>query len=160
MTLLLDGRGMLPPKRHRATEDEIRALFVDAAPFPKERALLWDAFLVYRSIARDLMPSVKFWIDGGFVTHKTWAAPKDIDVVMIADETEFLGVYTQLEPLLTVPDGPVRFQPMGGKIDGFVALSGHPEDVPYWAWQWSRVRDSDGNTVEDQRKGYVEVMYA
>lgn len=157
MSIAVEGSGLLPPGRHRATLGETRALFVDGAPFSTHRALLWDTFLLYRGMVAALMPSARFWVNGGFVTHKMWAAPKDIDVCLVAPVAEIEQAGDHLDPLLTdTTHG--RRQPMGGLIDGFLAAQGMSDDIAYWSWEWSRVRDERGDEVPGARKGYVEVI--
>ena len=67
---------VLPPGRHRATLDEMRSYFVDGAPFPEERRIVFKAFEAWLAQMSALIPSARYWIDGGFVTHKTFHVAK------------------------------------------------------------------------------------
>lgn len=158
MTLAIDNRGLLPPKRHKATLAEVAELFVERAPFSDDRAVVWDTFLVYRRRVLALLPSARFWIDGGFVTHKTWAPPKDLDVVILAPPAEIDAVELELDPLLTDIHADPRHQPMGGLIDGFLCALGSGESTAYWSHTWTRVTDCQGELVPGEVKGYVEVV--
>ncbi|MHA7663066.1 DUF6932 family protein [Mycolicibacterium sp. HS_4_1] len=74
----------LPPGRHLATFDEIYELFVEQAPFKDERELIYEALRLYAKVVDQEFSDVTLWINGGFITHKSWAAPKDADVVVDA----------------------------------------------------------------------------
>ncbi|MFF2621313.1 DUF6932 family protein [Oerskovia jenensis] len=157
---LADDGELLVPGRHRATLEQIYDLFVLQAPFADDRQVIWEAFDLYqRNVAR-LLPNSKLWVDGGFVTHKRWAPPNDVDVCIIASTEEVAAAGPALLPLLTDTSGPKRVQPMSGMVDGFITVPRpHPDsNSAYWAHQWSRVRDLNGNEDESRRKGYVEVV--
>lgn len=112
-----------------------------------------------------LIPGARYWVNGGFVTHKTWNAPADIDVVLIckAEELNALTPEEQerFDSLLTEEEeGVARRQPMGGLVDGFYTLRGSlgPGDPAYWNAQWSRVRGENKEEVLGALKGYLEVV--
>ncbi|WP_108719513.1 hypothetical protein [Miniimonas sp. S16] len=142
--------------RHRASMAEVEEVFVVGAPFEAERRILWDAFKAYRSVALAHYPSARFWVNGGFVTHKTWAAPHDIDVCVVVPGAEVLAVGQAGEHLWTTP-GPPRIQPMAGLVDGFLAVAEMLDDLNYWRSMWTSVTDSDGTADPGRRKGYLEV---
>lgn len=151
--------GLLPEGCYRTTLDEIEEVFVRGAPFEVQRSGLWATFRTYVDEVWRLMPSTRLWIDGGFVTHKTWSAPRDVDVCLVVKVSEFDVVPDHaLDALLTDvrPDG-TRVQPMAGAVDGFVALRGSVEDQQEFRREWSRVRGPDRTEVVGLRKGYLEV---
>lgn len=155
--------GLLPEGRHPCTMSEVEQLFVTAAPFAAERGLVFDALSVWVRAVGVLLPGSKCWINGGFVTHKTWAAPEDADVVVFATEAQLAALtdqqQKQLDTLLTQhPSGGGRVQPMGGLVDGFLSVRNEPDNTIYWLHQWGRVRGSDRGEVHDVRKGFLEVV--
>jgi hypothetical protein len=155
---------LLPPGRHRATLDEIEEYFVDLAPFATERAVIFGAFKAWFTLVDKILPQSRYWVDGGFVTHKTWSAPSDVDVMILSKEATLnsLGQFeqAQLQELLTIPasQGTARRQPMAGLVDGFVAVRGNTGNVDYWMSQWSRVRGVDGSEIVTLTKGFLEVV--
>lgn len=156
----LTSEGRLPPGRHRATFQDVHDRFVASAPFSQERELVFRALVIWAQRVWSIFPDARLWVDGGFVTHKEWAAPKDVDVTCIVRSSNVLSVDdATLATLLTHrgPDG-ARVQPMGGLVDGFLACRGVPEDITRWDAQWSRVLDEERREIEGARKGYVEVI--
>lgn len=152
--------GLLPEGCHRTTLEEIESVFVQSAPFPAERAMLWATFRTYLEEVWRLMPSTRLWINGGFVTHKTWAAPRDVDVCLVVKVSEFDAVPdAALDSLLTavLPDGQ-RIQPMAGAVDAFAAQRGNPDEQRVYRSEWSRVRGPDRLEVPGAIKGYLEVL--
>jgi hypothetical protein len=160
---------MLPAGIHPATLDEVEELFVDKAPFSDERREIWAALRLYITMLRKLVPSATIWMDGGFVTHKTWA-PADIDLAVLLDGShmssftpEQLQKLAQLmtlqgvrvtAPLAATP----RLQPMGGLIDAFVLEASDPAARQLWESTWSRVYDQNKVLVPGRSKGFVEVV--
>ncbi|XBH21579.1 hypothetical protein V5R04_15445 [Jonesiaceae bacterium BS-20] len=151
--------GLLPVAKHRASIEEVRRAFVENAPFREQRDRLWNTFLVYRSLILDVIPNARFWVDGGFVTHKEWAAPKDIDVCVLVVQRDLEGVDASFEDLLTREDSAGRrVQPMGGLIDGFLVIRNNRASLQYWHEHWTNVTDQNGDLDPVRRKGYVEVI--
>lgn len=174
--------GLLPPcvfpHPHRGSLHEVRNLFVDQAPFSDERRVLFRTLELYAELVWAEIADAKLWIDGGFVTHKPWAAPADADVVIVVPEATVPRVdAARLAPLITHQNmstgslsGPhgkpfrlARMQPMGGKIDGFVTVESDVDDMAegtasYWFDLWSRVTDRHKEPVTNLRKGFVEVV--
>jgi hypothetical protein len=157
------SEAILPAGRHRTDLAEIEAYFVSAAPFSTERQLVFDAFKTWMTLVDQLLPNSRYWIDGGFVTHKTWAAPSDVDVTILCQASAVDALtpaeQSRLDSLLTVPAAPgrARLQPMGGLVDAFLVTRASP-DVPYWITQWSRVKGADGSEVRTITKGFLEVV--
>ncbi|TFC83716.1 hypothetical protein E3T23_01785 [Cryobacterium cheniae] len=154
---------LLPPGRHSATLAEMETYFVSQAPFSSERELLFQAFKTWLSIVDQLLPSSRYWVDGGFVTHKPWSAPSDVDVMILCKQEAVDALkqeeQTRLEQLFTsAAAGMPRFQPMGGLVDAFLCYRGTNGKADYWMKQWSRVKDSDGNEVLGVEKGFLEVL--
>lgn len=174
MALSVDpDTGMLPPRPepHRATLPEVRALFVDAAPNPSQRAILFSALDVWVARAIDVFGPGRIWLDGGFITHKA-NVPHDVDLVLFPEApsaawaalTQDQAAYS----LLTLQDlffmAPLtggwsaRLQPVGGQVDAFLGDHRNLEHVKYWHALWSSVKGPDGMIVDGSSKGYVEVV--
>ncbi|KAA9151506.1 hypothetical protein F6B41_18020 [Microbacterium lushaniae] len=155
-----DDAWYLPPGQHAATLDEIEERFVDAAPFTDERRIIFDAFRLWHGIITTVVPSARFWVDGGFVTHKPWAAPSDVDVTVMLRPDDLNNLTPQeqqrLDPMFT-KHGPPRQQPMSGLVDAFVCLRGDVDKTLYWREHWSTVLDESRVKIEGTRKGFVEV---
>ncbi|MCU0116162.1 DUF6932 family protein [Curtobacterium poinsettiae] len=154
--------GLLPPGRHACTIDELEEHFVTNAPFSDERRLIFDAFMVWVRAVGVLLPGARCWVDGGFVTHKAWAAPHDVDVVVFAtaDALDALSEANQqlLMSMMTHHEsGIARVQPMAGLVDGFLGLRNDPDRTIYWRNLWSSVKGTDGSKVEAVQKGFLEV---
>lgn len=164
---LLGEDGNLPfrPEPYEATLVELFGAFVENAPFPEARQEIYEALRFYAKLVWRRFPHARLWINGGFTTHKPWAAPNDADVVVLVPEDEFdvedLG---DIAPFLTLQHVNVarpgfsasRIQPMGGLIDGFVVADNAANQF-IWGDTWSRLKGPDGNLIADARKGYVEV---
>lgn len=141
---------------------EIHDLFVLQAPFTKERQLIFDAFEVWVARMSSMIPTFRLWVDGGFVTHRKWAAPDDIDVMILlkASDLNSLSPNDQIifESLLTQELGTgVRRQPMGGLVDGFHTVRGNVAQTVYWDTFWSQVHDQNRKELTGVSKGYLEV---
>lgn len=178
MSLPLMIGELLPPctvlAPHPATLKEVSDHFVDAAPHREVRAELFSALELYAGLVWSILPSARLWVDGGFASHKTWAAPGDIDVVIVAslNEASVLtsGELERLTALLTLQDVSAaspeltadRIQPMGGLIDGFIIVDDGAEagraSMEYWFDLWSRVKGPNGPMDPSCRKGFVEVV--
>jgi hypothetical protein len=61
--------------------DEIEDLFVKQAPFRQARERTFTALGLEIVGLVELGGPATVWINGGFTTHKPWAAPHDIDIV-------------------------------------------------------------------------------
>ncbi len=158
----------LPPGRHPASFDEIYRHFVANAPFQDERELIYEALRLYAKIVAKEFSDVTLWVNGGFVTHKSWAAPKDTDVVVVIPQADYtnmcsttdaLRLFTLQRVSVGLPRtlAPVpRIQPMAGLIDGFI-VPDDPTQLAVWHFTWSTVTDSNKNVVQGVQKGYLEV---
>lgn len=158
----MDADGRLPIGRHTVTLDEVYERFVVAAPFRSERQTVWNAFLLWSDLVWALFPDSPMWIDGGFVTHKAWAAPRDVDVAVTVKQSVYNSVMDerwqgQLWTTNNSDDKTKRVQPMGGYVDGFPIIRGLT-DRRIWEHYWSSVADANGDLIPGAVKGYVEVM--
>lgn len=163
--------GLLPPGRHLATLDEIREKFVKDAPFDTERSVVFSALELHFQIIVSLIPTGSLWVDGGFVTHKSWAAPKDADLAYILRSEHLNGLESEAQERLAslvtlqgvqVAHPPIvvpRIQPMGGLIDAFLILQEVQSMMDYWDGVWSTVKGEDGEIIAGARKGYLEVAW-
>lgn len=159
----LDASGNLPPGRHEASLAEIKAKFVDGAPHPGRRALIFRMLELYAELVWDLLPGATLWVDGGFVTHKA-DEPHDVDVVVVADPVVASAVpIEKLVPLMSLhrvsmeqprPVGLWKLQPMGDLIDGFFTTSDDSAALAFWDRMWSQVNPKTGSGY----KGYLEVV--
>lgn len=163
-----DDSGRLPcaSKPYATTLDEIRVRFVENATTAKaHRERLFRALEMHvELVRRKFGTGIRAWIDGGFVIDKDWP-PKDIDVAYVmpveryveASRPEHASLWTlqavsaQSPSLFTD-----RLQPMGGLIDAFPAID-DPSQTGYWHDKWSGVTDRNGERIEGERKGFVEV---
>lgn len=158
----MDAEGWLPSGRHAATLDEVYERFVVEAPFRAERETLWNAFRLWSDLVWALLPDSPMWLNGGFVTHKMWAAPRDVDVAVITKQSIYNSVMDncwqgQLWTTNNSEDKTKRVQPMGGYVDGFPVIRGI-HDVRIWDHTWSSVADANGDLIPGAVKGYVEVV--
>lgn len=155
-----DDGWYLPPGLHAATLDEIEERFVDNAPFADRRGHVFHAFRLWHEVLTSILPNARFWMDGGFVTHKSWSAPSDVDVTVMVKPEDLRGLSDEqekrLQSLFTSP-GPPRQQPMSGLVDAFLCLRGDVPKTLYWREHWSTVMDADRNAVPDAVKGFLEV---
>lgn len=159
--------GWLPPGAHPATLSEIHATFVVAAPFSAERELIFRAMSVYLDILAPRFAAPRILLNGGFTTHKTWAAPQDADLAIGLSTPDFKTAYhPNNHPLLTLGDGGVnrpqnmqllKLQPMGGLVDSYFFPSKLANHVRYWEDHWGKVKDQNGVEMVGARKGFVEV---
>nr|WP_131812162.1 hypothetical protein [Mycobacterium mantenii] len=127
------------------------------APFRPRRELIFRALTLYIDLVSPQFTTCRYWINGGFVTHKPWAEPEDADVVVVVPPEEHAKVtHPDFMPLLTLESNAGKVHPMGGLIDGFVAMD-HPVALSTWELTWSSVRDEQHNVVPGVNKGFVEV---
>ncbi|MGN7222381.1 DUF6932 family protein [Curtobacterium flaccumfaciens] len=167
----MDDRGLLPPATHpyETTLDELHQRFVVEAPFREQRQRVFDALSLYASLVWDSLPTARLRIDGGFITHKTWAAPKDADVVVVYDRPTPSGglsavvrapLFTMSNLTAVVSDQSVTLDKapvMGGLIDAYPAPADKPAGLAYWDRLWSNVTGPGKTLLDGERKGYVEV---
>ena len=151
--------GIMPEGRHRATLDEVESHFVSAGPYGDRRAQIWQAFLVWERLLRAQLPTATLWLNGGFVTHKTWAAPSDIDAFIVArrSEVEAAGPSGILPLLTTWDSNGRRVQPMSGLVDGHIGAQADGLVVQNYDQTWRKVLDENRHVVPGLLKGYVEV---
>ena len=163
--------GLLPPadEPYRATLAQLHEIFVENAPHRARRQLIFDALALYARLIWAIYPDAKLRIDGGFITHKTWAPPGDVDVAVVCptisaqqrDAATRAGLFSILGASGTVHRravGPIeKLHPMGGLVESFyVPAKDHAyreffED--YWSTETDRNKKPTG-----RRKGYVEVV--
>jgi hypothetical protein len=155
-----NGEHYLPRGIHVATLDEVEERFVISAPFPEHRKIVFDTFRLWHAIVSAILPNAKFWVNGGFVTHKSWAAPKDVDVVILVRQDDLNSLTTEqeirLESMLTRVESD-RIQPMSGLVDAFVCSRGDIDKTLYWRESWSILSDENKNPIDGKQKGFLEV---
>ena len=156
-----EGEGWyLPAGLHSATLDEIEVRFVQEAPFERRRRDIYAAFRLWHGMVSTILPGARFWVDGGFVTHKSWAAPSDVDVTVLVKPDDLDGLSEEhqqrLESLLTKP-GPSRVQPMSGMVDSFICARGDVDRTLYWREHWSSVVGEERALIPGAEKGFLEV---
>jgi hypothetical protein len=81
----------LPAGRHSAIWAEVKTCFVDEAPQREQRQLAYSALRLWAEMVWQLFPTARFWIDGGFVTHKA-TAPFDVDALVIVSAPELAKI--------------------------------------------------------------------
>lgn len=156
---------ILPPGGHVATMEEIRERFVThpSVPFAAERQVLFGILEIYVEKVWAIWDRAELWIDGGFVTHKTWNAPNDVDVAVVDTYGRIQARIGQAVSLLTLEEAVVnnhhatRVQPFGGMIDGF-AVARLPHNLAYWENAWGRLNDANKDQVPNVSKGFVRVV--
>lgn len=171
-----DGEfGILPAGMHTSDLNEIRARFVDEAPAATRgrRELIFAALSLHVTMLRRLFIGhpTRFWIDGGFTTHKTWI-PRDADLACIVPPAAFeLASKDAALPLWTLSNvtarrgalGPEvvteKLHTMGGLTDAYIYRADQPDVLELARRQWSRVRDREGAIVDGLIKGIVEVSF-
>ncbi len=153
---LPEGQDTLPPGRHKATADEIRAAFVEAFPSSARRGPLFDQWMIMCEAIERIVAIEAQWINGSYVTRKE--EPGDIDFVSHVDGE----AVEQLDPV----DDALLKGLVAGEIskalhacDSFVIFiypAGHPARGAYEGarkyWDTWFGRDRAGNP-----KGYVEL---
>lgn len=98
-----DGTWYLPQGLHAATLEEIDERFVAAAPFTDRRRIVFDAFQLWHGVVSGIVPGARFWVDGGFITHKSWAAPSDVDVTVMLRPDDLNNLPDDEQQRLDVP---------------------------------------------------------
>lgn len=170
-----DEYGILPPadRPHPATLSEIWQRFVAEAPEGQQRRRgdIHTVLSVHISAVRRLFTNPTIWLNGGFVTHKRWKAPRDADLVVIVNAGEFDRADKESAlPLWTLADvtaqrgtgGPILVTPKLhtglGYTDAYVVRSDRPAQVEGWRRRWSQVTGPDKQIVAGMQKGFVEVI--
>lgn len=159
--------GTLPPNPspYRVTLSDVHSLFVANAPFKERRERLFQAFTLFADTVWAEIPAALLWVDGGFITHKPWEEPHDVDVAIIADDVSIdakrslatRGLLTFADLSGSVNEKPLRIGklvPFGGMIDSYLASSA---TAAFYRHQWSRVRGPDGQIMPNVSKGFLEV---
>jgi hypothetical protein len=153
-----EGAWYLPEGIHATELDEIEQRFVVDAPFPAERARVFAAFRLWMDLIVDMLPDARFWIDGGFVTHKSWAAPSDVDVTFLATPAALNALSPEqgarLQDLLSEKG---KAHPMSGLVDAYLITRGDVAWTLYWRDLWSELLDEERNPVPGTKKGFLEV---
>lgn len=174
----------LPPRAdpYRSTFEEVSALFVEKAPADQRefRARRLDALEAHSRVVAHVFGGqvVRAWINGGFLTHKTWAKPEDIDVVYFvppallyrAHHGRVASLWTLSEVSATIgqsasegggPGGPKlkvdALSPLAGLVDAYAAADTAIERRR-WKRQWSTVNGPDDEPIPGVEKGFVEVL--
>jgi hypothetical protein len=155
-----DETWYLPQGIHEGSLQEIEERFVDDAPFADRRRLVFEAFRLWHEIVTEIVPSARFWVDGGFVTHKPWAAPSDVDVTVMLKPDDLNNLTDEeqqrLAPMITKSGSPPQ-RPMSGLVDAYICLRGDVDKTLYWREHWSTVFDENRVILTDTHKGFVEV---
>lgn len=153
--------GILPHANapYPASLDEIYEHFVVGAPYADQRRELWDVFPAYVRKARAYFPTCRILLDGGFVTHKNWEAPEDIDIALGIDRLEYnaLQDWERAQLFNSVSATGHKVKVMGGAIDASRFDKNIPALFAKWHDDWSSVRGPNRLTLPGVRKGYVEV---
>lgn len=172
-----DEFGILPPsdQPYRATLAELRTRFVEEAPEDQrhKRGLILTVLDIHITLVRSLFQGYDpvIWLNGGFVTHKRWKAPRDADIaVLIPSGAYERATIDRARPLWSLANVTAQLGDGGpilvtealhtglGLTDAYVVNADVPAQVEKWKRTWSRVRGSDGNIIGGMRKGFVEVI--
>jgi len=125
--------------------------------------------VLYSQLIWDIYPDARLRIDGGFVTHKTWAAPDDVDIAVVCptispaqrDAAVGAGLFSirdaqgmvhrrQIQPI-------PKLHPMGGLVDAFYVPEKDTHYREFFEEYWSTETDLNKQPT-GRRKGYVEVV--
>jgi hypothetical protein len=151
---------------------EIHSTFVEKAPSiageSRRRELICDALDLYIRLVTRRFDDPIIWVDGGFVTHKTWAEPDDADVVTLVRPAQLQRGFTEralaLQTLdvasLSVSNRMLTdrvIKPMGALLDGYIDANTDARRG-YWQSWLASVRRPDGSISDDAEKGFIEVM--
>jgi len=167
----MDHRGLLPPATdpYPATLEELHQRFVVEAPFREQRQRVFDALSLYASLVWEALPTARLRIDGGFVTHKPWAAPEDADIVVVYDRPTPPGgldkavrrpLFTMKDVVSVIAGRPANLDKvavMGGLIDAYPVPADKHAVLAYWDRMWANVTGPGKTLLDGERKGYVEV---
>jgi len=83
----MDARGNLPPGRHKASVDEVRAALVDPFAGSSTRRAIFDWWTELRDALCELGALEAHWLAGSFVSDKE--QPNDLDLVTVLDGPTF-----------------------------------------------------------------------
>lgn len=154
---------------HACTLDDIHERFVVGAPFEERRQRLFEALRLYAAMIWDIFPDARLRINGGFITHKRWAAPDDVDIAVLCPTATQAQIEAAVGgPLFTVigAQGKImghsvafsKAHVMGGLIDAFPILPSLPASEATFHRLWSGVTDQNKQPIAGASKGYVEVV--
>lgn len=127
--------------------------------------MIFRALRLYTDLVWERIPEARFWINGGFATHKSWAAPDDADIVAIVPLRKYkLCLEDKMLPLSTLQHVTARapnintakLHSFGGLLDTFF-IPDMPAQLRTWDDTWSKVKGSDNKIIQGKRKGYLEV---
>ena len=151
---------LLPPGAHPATLDEIYEVFVQDAPFRVERERIWSAVLPWATQVSAYFPGAQIFMDGGFVTHKDFAAPSDVDFCLGIQPEQYQSLQDwEKSKVFTIRrEGKDPLRPYGGLIDAFAFPRDNEARRAYWDIWWSSIRGSNRQIMQGSTKGYVEVL--
>ena len=152
------------PCTYPASLQEIEERFVIGAPFCNERKYLFKALELFCRNIWNILPEAEVWVNGGFVTHKSWAAPKDIDVCVLYSILNIDNIADKILQNSTLQNifhptfGYIeRIQPYGGMLDVFFVDPTDSARVKYWHDTWLTIKDKNGNISEGNRKGFIRI---
>lgn len=142
------------------TVDAVKTTLVDPFPDSATRDPLYARWLQHRSAVAAIIPILRQWVDGSYVTTKL--DPGDIDVVTFVDGPTVDALDDGRGAILgTLVDGHDTRDVWG--VDSFL-VAVYPEGHPLraasrkvegsWVHQWSRVRGGSPTAS----KGFVEVL--
>jgi hypothetical protein len=171
-----DEYGLLPPSSapYPATLDEIRQRFVAEAPEATRdrRERIFTALNLHiGELRRAFATRPRFWLSGGFVTHKTWN-PRDADIFVIASSPDEIARASRepMVPLWTLSGVTARIGANGrevdspklhtclGLTDACVVDGSDPWAVELQRRFCGNVKASNGDILEGVEKGFVEVI--
>jgi hypothetical protein len=161
---------LLPPSAepYTATFEEIHDRFVLGAPFAVDRQAVFDALFLYAKLIWQIIPDARLRINGGFVTHKSWAAPADVDIAVVCptisqdqlDRATSAPLFTLLNVSGEIAKSRVtiaKLHLMGGLVDAFPILPALPATDALFRRIWAMVKGEDGTITPGLTKGYIEV---
>jgi hypothetical protein len=166
----------LPPaiSPYRCDLEDVRRRFVEEAPAEQQRRR-GDLFSVLELHSRMVAglargEEVRMWINGGFLTHKDWRLPRDVDVVYLIPRDALpqavrpgrYGLWTLTDVSGRIGNSNMMFEsdvlrPGFGLVDAYVAPDSLASRL-LWSDSWSKVRGPDGETIPGRSTGVVEVM--
>lgn len=175
--------GHLPRGRHRVTEADVKAAFVDHAQFGDSatRSEVWEEYETGRDLLRRRVRIHAVWIGGSFLTSKV--DPNDMDALFIVSARDYgkldgrgKTIVDSFRPKVGALGKPVRshalkrldsfllmwfpwspFEPNGGAQGAYAVDRGYWDD---W-WQRDRYNKPDGQPPHWMdaipTRGYLEV---